>query len=705
MAIFNPQVPDSPIPNWEKSSQPISQPEADKSTGLTLATIGQGLDEAVGIADTAVKGFLKEKVETGVNATRDAHTQSLIMARNTQISGIPQPDNTLVPAEGPAIPPGLQAGVQRAQALGEAQAQNGGTLGKANDTLYTGALAAQAKQLRSQYPGYKDYIDEQIKSVSGMDPANAFYKNLLQDINTASTNTKSEADKAIALGRQWLGYDVHMPAYIEAVRRGLPNAVQNLEDNVNKIASDDAKFKIWHNQHEREVAARGDKTAATADDKETAQYQYRSELQAAGSRIFNGVVKIPGLTDPATMQKIIADDQNGINPLSDEQKGMLLSAARAAQTQYNNEAVKIQTGKGRYGVRIADQNTIDAITKGERSLYDNMVDSLGNDKYGSMFANQRRAASMQSDAEAQVLSNQDMGGYAKATSVWTKFGGPNWVNTAQGQFLAKGGLGKFTNWLEEVQNKAQTPDDLRRDGTVKSMYDDIAKAQKHAADGNNVPEKVYNNIVDNVNTIIDPKAPQNVKEEVVKYAFKPSNWKIMNQFGKDFVDSNGVSHKGQYAVFDTMTQPKITENIWNLKNRDAWDNYKNWGEQSFKTLFGNEIKTINDLQDEGSMKIGVRWDADNKRIEIDAPKPTTSVDANFIRNAQSTVNRLNSGLYNLSRIKDREGTDTSAYLVKTMVDLGLRPGEGTRGFPQQLMDAVAASKKQKRIEDAFKAAQ
>jgi hypothetical protein len=698
LAIFNPAIPNVNPQEWTNVSRPISQPEADKSIGLSLSTAALGLEEGAKLADTTEKAYLKDKVETGVNKLRDDTTTVYEGIRNLQTQSVTadQPNQTLAAADAPPVPAGLQNGLAKAQAIGTAQSQN---MGKLNDTFYTMNLKSLAKSLRNEYPGYKDYIDEEIHKVSGIDPANAYMKNLLEDINRNSTEARSEKDKAIALGRQWLGADQHMPGYIEAVRQGLPGAVQNLESAVNTAASNKYKFDNWHQNNQMTTGDR-------AEDAVQAQDQYRTEAYAAAHRIYNGVVAIPGLTAPATISKIIADDQNGINPLSDEQKGMLLQAMRSAQQQFKAEAINIQNGKGRYATRIQDQKTLDSITEGAGQFFTNQIDNIGNDKMGSMYANQRRVESItKGDAPLQVLSSPDLGAYAKTTAVWTQFGGPNWVNTAQAQFLTKGGAGKFTNFLEDLQKKAQTPDDLRNDGVVKAMYDDIARVKRYASENNEkVPKKVYNNIVDNVNTIVDPKAPEDVKKEVVKYAFNPKNWKIMDQFGTDFTDANGIQHKGRNSVFDTMTSQKVTDGIWNLKDNNAWGMYKNWAEQSFKTIMGEEIKAMNTIQADKSMMANISWDADNSRFNIQYPKPTTTVEANYIKESTASINRLNAGLYNLKTIQGHEKEDTSTYLMKTMIDFGYTPDAKVQGLPQQIIDQIKYSHRSNKIEDAYKAA-
>lgn len=708
MAIFNPDPPAVSAPDWTNVIKPIQQPMADKSTGLTLAALGEGLDEGAKLADTTEKSYLKDKVETSVNTIRDAYTAGLIGVRNAQISGtIPTPSDTLATPDTQPIPGGLQAGLQRATSIGTAMAQNGGG-GKANDTLYTGALAATAKQLRNQYPGYKDYIDEQIKSVSGVDPANAFMKNLLTDINQSGTAAKSETDKAISYARENIGVDPHMPAYIEAIRQNIPGAIQNMESVV-------AKGQYLDAQHKRFMADHQEIDQGNADDKVAAQDQYRVQLTGKMSQLFNGVVDIPGITAPSTLAKLISDQQTGKVTLTDEQNTQLLGLARQAQQQFNLAAVNLQNGDGKYARRIGDQDAVDKITKGVGQLFQQNVDAIGDKNYGTMGTNQRRVNAITGgDAPMQVLSSNDLGLYARQSSAWKLFGGDAWVNTVNGQMLADGGYGKFTHFIEDQKRIAQIPDDLRKDGQVKSMYDSIQKAKQWAAENNEpVPSKVFNNLVDNVNTIVNPKAPDAEKLEVANYAFKPKNWGIMNQFGADFTetkaDGSTVQHKGRNSVFDTMTAQGMTDNMWKLSRQpggaQAWDNYKNFGEQSFKTIFGEEVKTLNGIISDQSMPYKISWDSDNRRFGINYPAPKTDVEANYIKNSTAVINRLNSGLGNLARIQDHEGTDTSAYLIKTLTDVGFRPGTEVGGLPQKIYDAIKASHRSNRIEDAFKAAQ
>lgn len=703
MAKFNPTVAPTNDPNWTQVTKPISDLTPDRSAAIAMNTTAEGITGAVNLADQTTKAVINEDIDTGVNKLREDTINVYQVARaqqqqgnNTQAAAIVGSPSGTLAEDSVSVPSGLKNGLQTLDGIGQAAAQNGGG-GKANDTLYTAAAYAQLKQLRNQYPGYKDYIDEQYKKQSGIDPANAYMSNLLQDINRNAVGNKSETDKAIALGRQYLGYDDHMPAYIEAVRQNLPGAIQNLENRINSVAGTDVKQKRWEQQ-------RAQTNASKEDDAKDAQVGLGQLVEAKAFNQFNTVISIPGLDNAAKIQDILDKQRNGEISLSPEQNNQLLSVATAARDAAYREAQKVANDpKTGFSSRINDPKKEKEIIANKLAPYDQMVEAIANQNYGTLFETQRRVKALNDGTEEQMLTEPgNLGRFMKNSAVAKKYLGDNWNGIVLSGGLQAEVAKEYRDFTMDARMRSQLPDDLRKDGVVKSLYSDIVKAQKGGAG----PEtKVYDNLIDNVNTIADPRAPVQAKSEVVKYAFNPRNWKIMDRFQKDFVDDNGVTHKGRNSIYDLMSSPKITDNVWNLKDREAWDNYKNWNEQSFKTIYAGEIKEMNSIQEDASMPVKVAWDADNRRFSLSYPKPKTDIEANYIRNNEAIVSRLNAGLYNMARVNDKEGTDTSAYLLRTLTTIGYRPNEKVSGLPQKMMDAIANSKRTNRIEDAFKAAQ
>src|SRR5882757_6453549 len=199
MAVFNPLEPTND-PNYLNYSRGAEGGGVDKSTGIALETAGKAIEGVAEIADTGVKGYLKDKVRGTVEKERNDYTNYLQtlkqIAQTNTIPGAGDGDSMLDANASMDVPDGLQAGLDRAGKYGAVSA----TGNKINDTLYTARLASEASGLRSTWSGYKDYIDEQFHKYSGMDPANAYYKNLMQDINYLASKTDKTGVQAIING-------------------------------------------------------------------------------------------------------------------------------------------------------------------------------------------------------------------------------------------------------------------------------------------------------------------------------------------------------------------------------------------------------------------------------------------------------------------------------------------------------------------------
>lgn len=189
MAIFNPQVQPTNDPNYLGYSRGIEGgfgvksgvPGVDKSSSILIDTAATGLSESASIVDTGIKDYLKDNIRNTVEKQRDDYTQYLTtlkkVAQTNTIPGAGATDSILEGDGGGDVPDGLQAGLDRAKNLAAA----GNTGNRINDTLYSASLASSASELRTKWAGYKDYIDQKFSEYSGMNPANAYYKNLMQD--------------------------------------------------------------------------------------------------------------------------------------------------------------------------------------------------------------------------------------------------------------------------------------------------------------------------------------------------------------------------------------------------------------------------------------------------------------------------------------------------------------------------------------------
>lgn len=703
--VFNPSIPDITPPDWTRVSQPISQPEADKSKGILLAGAGETITDTARLGENIEENYLKEKVHAGVDALRDTTTAAYESIRRAQIAGVP-PDPRAVKTAGftgtlagnntPELPEALQAGLDKATTLALAKSQ-----GRGNDTLYTGALNALSKQLRQEYPGHVDFIDEQIARISGKNPANAYMDNLLTDINRAGTGQDVFQKMLVQKVSENYG-NPEVQKWWLALQHGIPNAMGGLTNAVMGAERIKAQNEQWK-------AIQAMTKADLEADKTVAETQYEIRAQQTMAQHMNPVLDVPQLSSPQTVQRLIEDSLSGSGVvLTAKQHNDLLSNMTAARSQAAADLQKVADQEG-YSSRMRDPGKVDAIMNRQLAYIDRTIDMLKNKDYGSLFEAKRTVEAMQSDTAKQMATNRDLGEWLRMSKVLQDNVGPQWTNYIDALGLRAGKLQQLQSFFSDSMKRASLPDDLRQDGNVKSLYNDLQAARQAKSQGAKAPDAIYDNLVDNVNLILKAKEQgnENVAKEVTKYTFDPTkNSKIMEFFGRDYTDTNGVFHKGRFAVYDNLTKTPITDAIWDQKDKQTWGMYKDWQETSFRTLFGEEAKNLTSIQSDKSTPFKLKWDADNHRMDVEfGVKPQTTVDTNYQDYVKRSVNALNSGLNNLSYMYGKEKIDVNAKLFEMIMGMGYSPTSKLEGdLPQRVINAIAASNKPKpSIEEVGKA--
>lgn len=703
MAIFNPEIPDIKLradPNWTGVSHPIQDIPvvSDKSKALGIETAATGIEGATKLAESTQEDIIKEKTRAGVETLRDVSTAAYESIRNSMVTGkTPDPNamrtagftGTLMGAS-EDVPAGLEAGLDRAGEIGTALAQNTGN--KNNKTLYDGALNSLAKELRSQYPGHKDFIDEQISKISGKNPANAYMDNLLQDINRLAGNKDTIEQKTIQKAFDNYG-DHDVQQALRAYHAKLPDSFKNLEETVYRAEASKLKHQQIINSHQENEA--GDK-----DDKSLAQFQAQQTASTIAFRNFNPVIAVPGLTSPAMQQKLLDEHRAGL-PSSISQENWIQMAQNAHRARDVADA-EMKTQFNRLGLsgRLKDPAGEKSIRDNELLYFDNQIAAIEKQDVGTIFELQRRAKGLQDQTNYQVATNPDFGDYLRKRAAIREKAGDSWVNFLDSEGLKKNYLGPMTSWMNDVTQRIGVSDDVRNDGVSKSMTADILQAKKIARDKTNqVDPRVYSDLVHNVELITKAEQMKNpeVAKEAVKYAFDPvKNANFYKQFGRDFTDDTGVFHEGKFAYYDVMSGKKIVDSVWKLGDRGSWDTMKNWQETQFKKLFGEEVNNLNSIQGDNSIPMNMRWDDKTHHmvLKFDTP-PKTDVERNYQKWATDSVGKLNRGIDNLHHMHSKEGGNTDEYVFNMLMGLGYSPNDRLHGdnMPQRVIEAIANTHK------------
>lgn len=289
MVAFNPDVPQGQdnMPNWTRFGSPASSFEGDKSSGIAISTAAQAIESGTNILDTTAKDVIKKDVRGTVEPIREDFTNQLITARD-QATG-----TDIIPPSSTSVPPptAIQSGIQKVQAI-QLASENG----KVNDTYYDMRLKSAVTDLRAKYPGYIDYIDSQVSSITGVNPANALVQNLMQDINRLQTNKRTATDKAVD----------------DAMKSGYPDAnimVQKLqsqgESYLPQFREWYAKQTVFDSSIKRQNAVR-EANKGTKEDISTSRVEdFTNEAGSKLSTAFDKVTTIPGVQTPQQVLSVM----------------------------------------------------------------------------------------------------------------------------------------------------------------------------------------------------------------------------------------------------------------------------------------------------------------------------------------------------------------------------------------------------------------
>lgn len=706
MAIFNPAVPQTQDPNFMGYSKAIDAPAPNTSVGQLIKSVGEGITGAVNIADEWVKKNIDTDVKAKVDTERDIYTANLEATRATQQKGlIPNPNpytQDLLAFNGDPqdVPGGLQSGLDRVDQLGTAKAAGGS---KINDTLYTANLNSVAKNLRAQYPGYRDYIDQRISAVSGMDPANAYYKNLMQDINYSANKTDSLQKHTENL----IYSNINLP--------GAPQILQTYQ--AAKAQGKDISIEVasWVNQYKgaeygEEAAKR--KREADKGNVEDLKTTYTQDFtKVAGSRAQAGIDTIQIGLGTQTTQGVVdfmataAKPGITIDPVLLQQAATGIGATKTQVALDLYKKAKALDGSGRSFESVMGSQAIQQEVENQTKPYDIALKAIQDKEFGTATMALRQATAVKNGAVRDLLTDKTVGKQMKKIAAFQDIA-PNYSEIGQRALLQAGVAEDIKSYFVEKGLDAMSGgiDPLKQP----SLAADLADANDKKIAGST---GVRNELVRLPLRMTDPDAPDAVKIKLARYAFDPQyNFDALSNIKMDYTDPRtNRPVAGKYAAYGILTSPAITDTMAKLRSSSpegekAWQDYKTWSERSFGQLFREDVQSLNKIQKDAANSknpIHVSWDSDNLRWGLvdgqgkevrggayGMALPGMSQDQNFVNQATVMINRLNSGLSNLSQVQKKEGGDTNAYMLRTLQTVGLDVDASTTGLPAQMMEAV-----------------
>jgi hypothetical protein len=734
MADFAPQVPPTQEPNYFKYSEPVGHIKgvevSDKSTGIALSTVGDVLEGGIKLADQTVKKQIDEVTRSMAEGERTKFASSLEQVKGGVIPGpVQTPTGSRVlgfadeDATTPA-PAAIDAGLAKVSAVQDALHS-----GKVNDTYYTQQLNSGVQRLRAQYPGYVDYIDSKVSEITGMNPANAYVKNLMEDINRAQSNKKTEFDKDLDMARA-------------AIKQGIPGA----DVQFNRLQADPnyaSTYRSWLNGQnsrmysiELDNAARanrkGTKEEIASDDE--AKFTNVSSQNVASN--LSSVVTIPGIDTPQSMLKVISDAAANPDKYNDTQMRALASRLAAQKAVVLNQltAMSAETKNGipSYVQNIGTSKR-DEILKSTAAVYDQMIDALiggGPQGAGMAFFHANQYIARTADRKDN-LSKGPLGQDFDNYSYINEHMGPNWGSMLTADFLRANVDSRIRVLLNQKGPEAVAQPEFDKTGKPTTFKQHLQEAQ---ADKRITPEMMggyAKSLGDLSYRMTAPDTPIQAKLNLFRYYFSPEGQGVLSGdiLKTDYYDpQRKVQVPGKYSVWSRFSSDDMVKTVSELSRMDPTigQQYKQWMEnEAGSQLFYKEFQNLNrftghdDLHfrynngDKGGDPSIELLNKDGSKVvprTIPGTYSTTATQKNlvgenpaYLDQINTVVQRINSALSGMSRVEKGFGGDVNAYLLNFLQHSQVDLGKNWTGLPKSLADAIAASRAPaRRVEDSFR---
>lgn len=689
MAEFNPQIPDTQDPNYLSYSKPIGDITPDKSKGMQYAAIGDAAEAAVSIGDTVIKKSIDNEIYDTVERERSSWISSLEKGSATDFSA----QSRVQPPQ--EVPGDLQTRLDELSRL-----KDGRGSVKMNDTGYTARLYAEAKELRNKYGPYRAYIDKRFNEISGMNVANAYYQNMMADLNAqrAAVGDQVKATRGMIM---------------EQIKAGVEDAPKWLADfdSGRKNAS---QVHVWVNGNQRVFRLKDELTALNGIEELDLKGQERSSQQKFGTiidnrtnQVFKQSANIAGFGELSgeKLDQFLQSVASGDVTFTSEQYLKLGQFARERKRTLKAEMVAASKVKNAAGFTF--EYTLGGADKASKfiddrlKIWDDIAEAYDNKDFGRAYDSQKMTEAYYRDSERDIMKDKDIGPYLTMSKVIRNSGGD-----AASQDFFKRMLPHTSKVGKQLENYVQTwnarllsQSDPNRPGIITTVGEAIDDAMEKKLES----PAVYKNYIDIVDGIANPKYNDVTKLRLFDATFSTKNEGVTAKFDHMKKDpKTGQWMNGRQNVFWKWTRPEMAESIKKLEGvrPGIFKQYTDWATNEFrKEMFEPEINNFAQITDAQQYKI--TWDDKNYKFDwVNMYGPYGRANTGYTKSGyfEDSMTRFNVGIGALANIAKAAGADPNVYVLGMLNDMGISLKGKVAGIPEEILKAVLAPAMQKKLE-------
>jgi len=648
-----------------------------KSEAVQGAAYGDLFKDIAATVEFGAKGgveLVKKTIENKVYEVADRERQSYTDilqkikdgsgVKNVLDSNAEMTDEESTPADVAALPDTL------------ASLQGARDSGKISGTYYQSRLLAEAKTLRAQYPGFREYIDQSFSKVTGTNPANAHIHSLVQDINRAASSTAGEKSKMLGFIRGNMDTIPNAPQVYDDYDKGLITSQDVLSKSYpyQKLKADlNMNNLIFQNENTNRQEK--ERVAGLNIDKAAGMYV---------SQAVDTITAQMGINNQGDIQKLIDADKSGaISGQEWQQKGQNIANVRTGLfTRMIADA-----DKNGYTQAIGGKAEVIKRVNAALEPLDELSKRVYNHDFGGIYDTQNQLKTQNDETKKGLLNDPKIGPYWQQLQAVKDIGGEQnlqkfYLDTIKSNFSQD-----YQSYFNKVKGAFATQNGMKTSGVPYTFNDTIDHLKANKVTDGQFNEAVLNE----VKKIADPSLPEKMRMNYALAAFSEGNRGMISRLQADGVNAQGKPISGQTTVFQRFTSPEITKAMFNLGKKDPhiWEQYTDWAKTTLsKELMPREIQNLANVSPDDNSNISVGWDAKNHRFKSEYITAPGSVNTPTIGYGivEKSVNRLNGNLANYKNIAAASGEDPDAFILKSIADgAGPEALRNVNGIPYKLM--------------------
>jgi len=653
-------------PSFLGYSQGTDRAQPNKALGLLFEGIADIGEQAIQGVDTVNKQNIEKLVYNGVDKIRDEEfgVNAAVDMQNTPVVQ-PLVGND---DEGTPLPPAIDQHAKR-QMEGLTEAMN---QGKLTDLQYSTRLTALSRSIRAQYPGYRSEIDQMIRQVTGMDPANETRRNLLQAWEQGQAQARKSKDDYQSFKDKNLDDlpDGHDDMGEGEVREYVRQRQKQRRDVQDASARMENAVKMGNASKEKLT-----EHATTA----VSGIIYSSVdkgMQGAGWKNFQNRVMEYVKTGKAPSEEEANQIRAGFLQLKSE----LTQAAYAPlRSQIKKEDGTVSSVESIIGVDAAKK-----IVDSQLGILNEIESAITSKDFGALGILGRKIESMKDESLVRLYQADPI---IPALQALRSAGGDNLAALVYGEGE---NLRKITKVVSDVtKSKLITG----QGGTLNEQGRELLGNSEVTAE-----PKAVRKFVESPGVILtNSQVPEEVKLNTLR-AYS-GGAKFLQEFSATDGNRGGDPRDSQMRAYQALVNGAITKEAIKLRDKDpeAWNNYKQFAQEGFNNLYRQEISTIETAGDKGGAftidcdEATQSFKYNETALGADRRKANAQwgVDSSAKNQVELAVDRFNRGFNSLKEIYSAEGSDVKANIGQFIEMKAMN--ESKPGIWSKMWDAISGA--------------